>query len=250
MRPEEQIRELERKLAEADGRAAYWKQRAKSAEGHLRGIDAVLAGRAVHARSLKASTPWEDLTEMERTAFAQVAYAAVLAVNAQRDARKPRPETDLAHVHADIEGPTGSTDLWIMKGPDGKMYPACPISERYFERFKIGSVFKASVRMKRNGKHHRLGMMLLQAVFDNQDKYTAFEPFLNEVKILTGLTKTFITSTGQLYYMVGSISFENMDELRFREWKNDALNAVLERFIPDMAPADRDRLEHYILTVG
>ena len=143
-----------------------------------------------------------------------------------------------------------ATDIWLVKEPGGKLTASSEADHEHINAYKVGDVLKAKVSKPRNGKHHRLGMMLLQAVFDNQDKYTAFKPFLNEVKILTGLVTTHISSDGQVYYIVGSIAFDNMDELEFRTWKNDALNVVIQHFIPDMAPADRDRLEHYILTVG
>lgn len=143
-----------------------------------------------------------------------------------------------------------ATDIWLVKAPDGKLAASSEADAEHIGAYRIGDVIKARVSKPRNGKHHRLGMMLLQAVFDNQDKYTAFKPFLNEVKILTGLVDTHISANGQVYYVVGSIAFENMDELEFRTWKNDALNAVIQHFIPEMEPEDRDRLENYILAIG
>lgn len=143
-----------------------------------------------------------------------------------------------------------ATDIWLIKGPDGRLSPSAEVDSEYLQRFKAGCIFKASVTMKRNGKHHRLGMLLLQAVFDNQDRYTSFEAFLNEVKILTGWVNTHISLSGQVYFVTKSISFENMDELEFRKWKNEALSVVLQHFLPEMAEADRDRLEKFILAVG
>lgn len=143
-----------------------------------------------------------------------------------------------------------ATDIWMAKDPSGKWVAATRPDEEHLGAYKVGDVVKFSASKPRNGKHHRLGMMLLQAVFDNQDKYVAFEAFLIEVKILTGYVTTHISSDGQVYFIPKSIAFANMDELAFRKWKNDALNVVLEHFIPKMLEADRNRLEHYILTVG
>lgn len=143
-----------------------------------------------------------------------------------------------------------ATDVWLVKGPDGKLVPSGEADEEYLRRFKVGDVFKASVTMKRNGKHHRLGMLLLHAVFNNQDRYSSFDAFLNEVKILTGHVDTHVSASGQVYFVTRSIAFENMDELAFRRWKNEALNAVIQHFIPGMPQADQDRLMNHILAVS
>lgn len=137
-----------------------------------------------------------------------------------------------------------------VKDQTGALRPVDEQGEEYLKTAKIGDHFMIEAKFKRNGKHHKLGMMLLRAVFNNQDRYQGFEAFLNEVKILTGHVTTHVSASGQVYYVTKSISFESMCEAEFRTWKNDALNSVLEHFIPDMPQADRDRLEHYILTVG
>lgn len=143
-----------------------------------------------------------------------------------------------------------ATDVWLLKGPDGALHPSSEADAEHLRRFRAGDVFKASVTMKRNGKHHRLGMLMLQTVFDNQDLYSSFDAFLNEVKILTGHAETHISSNGQVYFVTKSISFESMDELGFRRWKNEAMTAVMQRFIPTMNEADQRRVEHFILSVG
>lgn len=71
-------------------RANYWKQRAKSAEGHLWTSDASAAIRALHRYSLMESTPWDELTDQQRAYIASAACAVIAEVNARRDARKPR----------------------------------------------------------------------------------------------------------------------------------------------------------------
>lgn len=143
-----------------------------------------------------------------------------------------------------------ATEIWCTKLPNGALMPHDERSKEYADRFKAGSVFKLDATMKRNGKHHRLGMMLLQAVFDNQDRYDAFPAFLNEVKILTGHCEMHVSLSGQTYFIAKSIAFENMDELEFKAWKNDALNVVIRHFLPDMAEADASRIEQFIFAVS
>lgn len=133
-------------------------------------------------------------------------------------------------------------DIWLLKGPDGNLHPANEEDEEYLKRFKIGNVFKAVITMKRNGKHHRLGMALLQEVFRNQDRYDTFDAFMNEVKILTGYVDTHISLDGTISFRTKSIAFDSMDELEFSRWKNDALTVVFSRFIPGMATEDQERV--------
>lgn len=76
-------------LAEAKARASYWKQRAKSAEGHLFASDTGAAARAVHSASSHSETPWSGLTDEQRHAFEFVAVRVIAAVNVRRDGRKP-----------------------------------------------------------------------------------------------------------------------------------------------------------------
>jgi hypothetical protein len=71
------------------GRAAYWKQRAKAAEGHLWGADMEVAAKAVHRIAALHDTPWEQLTDQQRWGFSYAAMQAVAAINDCRDARKP-----------------------------------------------------------------------------------------------------------------------------------------------------------------
>lgn len=138
-------------------------------------------------------------------------------------------------------------DLWMIKGVDGALYPSSEQEEEYLQRFKAGEVFLVNATMKRNGKHHRLGMAMLQEVFRNQDRYTNFEAFLTEVKILTGCAETHISLDGSVFYKVGSIAFDRMDELEFGKWKSEALTAVFEHFIPGMTQKDQDRVINNLL---
>ncbi len=74
--------------ADAD-RASYWKQRAKSAEGHLYAGDMQQAARELHKRTSHSATPWDELTVAQRAQIEGAVLVVVAAVNAQRDARQP-----------------------------------------------------------------------------------------------------------------------------------------------------------------
>lgn len=71
-------------------RAAYWKQRAKAAEGHLWGSDLQDAAQAIHGISVLRETAWADLTDMQRFGFDHAARLVVGTINAKRAAREPK----------------------------------------------------------------------------------------------------------------------------------------------------------------
>lgn len=143
-----------------------------------------------------------------------------------------------------------TTTVWVRKTDDGILEGESEADCAFLDRYGAGELVELTVNKKRNLKHHRLAMVMFRAVFENQDKYTDFERFLIEVKILTGFVDTHISASGQVWYVVKSIAFPNMDEVAFRKWKNDALNAIFEHFLPAMNDADRNRLEHYLLALS
>ncbi|MEC4024576.1 hypothetical protein VSO52_17500 [Pseudomonas fulva] len=75
-------------------RAAYWRQRAKSAEGHLYASDFQAACDALHLDSNYADTPPEQLTEVQKARISSAVHVVLRAVNAQRDRRRPADVTD------------------------------------------------------------------------------------------------------------------------------------------------------------
>lgn len=135
-----------------------------------------------------------------------------------------------------------AADVWLVKRPDGLLEPMSDKDKEFLSALAAGEIGKFSFSKPRNGKHHRKGMALLQYVFDNQDRYTAFDTFLIEVKIATGLVTPYITGEGQLLYIVGSISFDKMGEPEFCQWKNEAVNQIFNRFIPEMDQKDIDKV--------
>lgn len=94
MQPE--LVEFIRELAQDAERADYWRQRAKSAEGHLFASDLRAAAVAVHESSVCAGTSWDELKDSQRWTIESVAARVISAVNGERDKRKPKAAIDQA----------------------------------------------------------------------------------------------------------------------------------------------------------
>ena len=73
---------------------AYWRQRAKSAEGHLYASDFQAACDALHLDSNYADTPAEQLTEVQKARISSAVSKVLRAENARRDLRRPTDVTD------------------------------------------------------------------------------------------------------------------------------------------------------------
>ncbi|MHB2053359.1 ead/Ea22-like family protein [Pseudomonas sp. VEM90] len=84
-------------LSEIDAlndRATYWRQRAKSAEGHLYASDFQAACDALHLDSNYADIPVEQLTEVQKARISSAVNTVLREVNARRDLRRPTDVTD------------------------------------------------------------------------------------------------------------------------------------------------------------
>lgn len=82
--------ELKAKNGALIDRANYWKQRAKSAEGHLCSSDTKAAAMALQARTEFAGEEWEKLSGCQRAKLLTAAAIVIGTVNARRDLREPK----------------------------------------------------------------------------------------------------------------------------------------------------------------
>lgn len=78
-------------------RAEYWKQRAKSAEGHLWCADHLDAAKALHPRTALSAIAWDDLSPAQIAQLSSAVTVVIGAVNACRDARRPTDTAMSAH---------------------------------------------------------------------------------------------------------------------------------------------------------
>ncbi|WP_447651594.1 hypothetical protein [Pseudomonas abietaniphila] len=79
----------EKDLDAAVVRASYWKQRAKSAEGHLFASDFKAAVAALHMASNYADIPYDELSGSQRAHIDHGVAAVVVTINARRAVRRP-----------------------------------------------------------------------------------------------------------------------------------------------------------------
>ncbi|MBJ2318068.1 hypothetical protein JFT37_06035 [Pseudomonas fluorescens] len=79
-----------RQFSSERDRAEYWKQRAKSAEGHLFSSDFKAAVMALHACTNFESTPWDELSGCQIGKLYKATGSVIRVVNARRCTRAPK----------------------------------------------------------------------------------------------------------------------------------------------------------------
>ena len=111
----------------------------------------------------------------------------------------------------------------------------CPIdgrSEEVFRKIKHGDDVLVEIKRPRNIKHHRKFFVLINLVFENQDRYASVEQLLAAIKIALGHCETLILADGTVNYLPKSIAFHKMDQTQFEEFFNRCCDLIAKHFLP------------------
>lgn len=119
-----------------------------------------------------------------------------------------------------------------------RLAAADPISAEAIAGIKLRETVTASIRRPRNPKHHRKLWALLTVVYDSQNAFATKEDLLNALKLATGLFDTGLTIDRVPYVVPQSISFVAMDQNRFEQWYDKALEVILTKILPNVNSAD------------
>jgi len=83
-------------------------------------------------------------------------------------------------------------------------------------KIKLGQVVRADVVTPRNLKHHRKFFALLNLVWAATDQWESVEDLLIELKCRLGVVRDVVLrDSGEVFKVVGSISFGSMDQAEF-----------------------------------
>lgn len=85
-----EIERLKAENAELQRLHGYWKQRAKSSEGHLFSNDFQAACRQLHSMTSFCDTPIEQLDVSQQAKIHRAVCVVLATVNHQRAARRPK----------------------------------------------------------------------------------------------------------------------------------------------------------------
>jgi len=109
------------------------------------------------------------------------------------------------------------------------LLPSDAASVEAYETLKRGE-YIVEIKEERNPRFHRLAFALIKAMFDNQERFTNFEDFRRELKIMTGSYEDYIRHNGDVVLIPKSWSFAVMDDIEFHEIYNKLLTIAERRY--------------------
>ena len=118
--------------------------------------------------------------------------------------------------------------VWFYKSPGGALVPANDEAQERMKRWKNGALILGEFKEPRNGKHHRKCWVLIQTMFDNQEKVKTMVEFEEMIKLKVGLFDILMTPAGQLYPKTRSIAYDAMDQTEFEQFYQDLITLAIQ----------------------
>lgn len=101
------------------------------------------------------------------------------------------------------------------------------------KRFKVGEVYKAEVVKPRSRKTLGRWWVLCQMILDNTEDFRSKEQISDYLKIRAGHSTSIVSkSTGEIFHVANSISFDEMEEAQFQELWQKVCDVVVQDILP------------------
>jgi hypothetical protein len=101
------------------------------------------------------------------------------------------------------------------------------------KRFKVGEVYKADVVKPRSRKTLGRWWVLCQMILDNTEEFRSKEQISDYLKIRAGHSTSIVSkSTGEIFHIANSISFDEMEEAQFQELWQRVCDVVVADILP------------------
>ena len=110
-----------------------------------------------------------------------------------------------------------------------------PVSSRdwdLLQQFPAGVEFAAQLSRPRSLRQHRFFWALLSKVIENHPHYTRPEQLLLWLKTKLGYVDEVVSHEGGVLMRVSSISFDSMDQDKFKQFFNAAVDVILIEILP------------------
>ena len=134
--------------------------------------------------------------------------------------------------------------IHLIKGHGNVLKPADEGAEQYLSKVGFSREVVCNVRLPRNPMFHRKFFALLRLVFENQELYSDFDQFRNEVVMRAGYFEEHTHLTGKVSYVAKSLAYESMDEAEFEALYEQVIVVLLAHFMKGM---ERTQLEEAVL---
>ena len=122
----------------------------------------------------------------------------------------------------------------LMRFDGTYLIPGSEQDAEKYDKLQKGE-YIVEVKKARNPAFHRKAFALINAMYENQERFDTMEDFRCELKIMTGSYKDYIRQSGEVVYIPKSWSFADMDEIEFGELYGKLLSIAAKRFGDEFA---------------
>lgn len=116
--------------------------------------------------------------------------------------------------------------------------PAHQHDYEIWSKIRLGATVAAYCRHARDTVQHNKFWLLVQTVWENQERFKTTEALAEEIKIKLGYVDSYEVSGDRVVVRTKSISFYEMDQLEFDEFYNKAVEFICTELIEGLVPAD------------
>lgn len=98
------------------------------------------------------------------------------------------------------------------------------------KKIKAGKEVECEVKQPRNYKFHKKFFVLVNLLFQNQERYSNMEHLRKDLTIAAGYYEVRYNLEGVEIYEPKSISFANMDDLEFNDFYSAVVDTICKHF--------------------
>lgn len=111
-----------------------------------------------------------------------------------------------------------------------RIIPADEETISFFNSLQVGSIFHIDYKEKKQRalKYHKKYWAMLKVVMQNQEHFQTKDNLHETVKYRAGIYRTVIPYVGEPFIVVGSISFDKMDNAQFEAFMVKAKDVCVE----------------------
>jgi hypothetical protein len=121
-------------------------------------------------------------------------------------------------------------NICLVKTKHGTFAPAFNEDIETAKKYKVGEIYAGEIWKRRNIKFHKKWFALLNICFDNQERFDVIDHFRDEFLLKSGHYRMHITAKGKTVYLIKSISFKNMDDIKFGELYEKSFTVALKNY--------------------
>ena len=130
-----------------------------------------------------------------------------------------------------------STIAYLMKDDRGGLSPVDDWDREKLSQFAVGEYVRVELKKPRNPRHHRLFFAMLNVVHRNlpeelQEQYPTVERLRKAITFEAGWFDETVGLDGQVFLTPRSIAWENMDQIEFSRYFDEAMQVITTRVLP------------------